>query len=106
MGVSVSAENLRKDRRLYGWIFFLRNFRVGEQYTTWSSDGHLTKVGSTFEISPIDSYDFVPAKGYGNAQSVISEFRVAKEEMGEAAIGELFGFFYSSEEATKWAKST
>mmetsp|Transcript_27749 Transcript_27749/g.33910 ORF Transcript_27749/g.33910 Transcript_27749/m.33910 type:complete len:217 (+) Transcript_27749:70-720(+) len=90
---SVSAENLRKDRRsLYmNSGNSMANFRVGKQYTTWSSDEHLTKVGSTFEISPTDSYDFVPAKGYGYAQSVKNDF---------------FSFFYSSEEATKWAKST
>mmetsp|Transcript_27750 Transcript_27750/g.33911 ORF Transcript_27750/g.33911 Transcript_27750/m.33911 type:complete len:232 (+) Transcript_27750:70-765(+) len=105
---SVSAENLRKDRRsLYmNSGNSMANFRVGKQYTTWSSDEHLTKVGSTFEISPTDSYDFVPAKGYGDAKSVVAQLQVGKEEKGEAFVAELFGFFYSSEEATKWAKST
>jgi len=81
------------------------NNRVGKQYTTWSFDEHLTKVGSTFEISPTDSYDFVPAKGYGDAKSVVVDLHVEKQEFGEAFVGER-GFFYSSEEATNWAKST
>jgi len=93
------------------WImmtFYFLNYRSGEGYSTWSFDGQLTNVGSMFEISPPDSYDFVPAKGYGRFQSARDSLQEIHEEM-KMTPGEenaLVGIFKSSEEATKWAKST
>merc|ERR1740124_1602491 len=102
---SASAEDPQGHRQLvrnHGQKYM--NFRVGEKYSTWSLDGHLTNVNSIFEISPTDSYDFVPTKGYGRVQSA----RDFLQEILEETPGEenAFGIFKSSEEATKWAKST
>merc|ERR1740124_1557496 len=102
---SASAEDPQGHRQLvrnHGQKYM--NFRVGEKYSTWSLDGHLTNVNSMFEISPTDSYDFVPTKGYGRVQLA----RDFLQEILEETPGEenAFGIFKSSEEATKWAKST
>lgn len=103
---SNSAENPREHRSLL-WLIQndMKNFRVGQQYTTWTSDGHLTKVGSIIEISPADSYDFVPARGYGQAQAVTDELRDVEEEFGRAYAEERAGWFTSIDGATSWAKS-
>jgi len=105
---SASAEDPQGHRQLvrnHGQKYM--NFRVGEKYSTWSLDGHLTNVNSMFEISPTDSYDFVPTKGYGRVQSARDFLQEILEET-KMAPGEenAFGIFKSSEEATKWAKST
>ena len=68
---------LHEHRRLSMYYDVNQNFRVGKQYTTWTSDGHLTKVGSVIEISPANSYDFVPARGYGQAQAVTDDLQDA-----------------------------
>mmetsp|Transcript_3553 Transcript_3553/g.3921 ORF Transcript_3553/g.3921 Transcript_3553/m.3921 type:complete len:250 (+) Transcript_3553:128-877(+) len=97
-----------KDDSSIGLRYYWNNYRTGEQYSTWSEDGLLRKVGSKFIISPADSYDFVPAKGYGPAldvQSMRAERKEAEDANGEGNSEELFGVFHSFEEATKFAKS-
>ncbi len=74
------------------------NFRSGELYSTWSEMAALTTPGKEMFISPRDSFDFVPSKGYGQFEKAL-EAQAIPDEIETSGI--LTGF----ESAAEWARA-
>ena len=74
------------------------NFRSNEKYSTWDDKGLLDTMGMEFAISPEDSFDFIPAKGYG-------QFKTADKALAAPETFEAMKVMTGYDAVVEWARA-
>ncbi len=75
------------------------NFRTNERYSTWDINKALHEnAGMKFNISPKDSFDFIPAKGYG-------QFKTAGKALANPDSFESMKVLTGYDAVAEWARA-